>query len=72
MLAAAGGFVDRLLAEGYEGVGEGGRAAGFRNLRSFLRSPALAVMLARKNVQEDLRKRVESTDDQDINVRGRA
>jgi hypothetical protein len=67
MLSQAVGFVDRILAEGYENIPPGGRYAGLRNLRSFLRSPALCVMLARKNVQEDLRKKVESTDDQAIN-----
>ena len=67
MLSQAVEFVDRLLTEGYENIPPNGRYAGFRNLRSFLKSPALTVMLARKNVQEDLRKRVESTDDQDMN-----
>jgi len=37
-----------------------------KNLQAFLKSPALNVMLARKNVQEDLRKKVENHEDEDI------
>jgi hypothetical protein len=37
-----------------------------KNLQDFLKSPALNVMLARKNVQEDLRKQVENHDDEAI------
>ncbi|GMH49544.1 hypothetical protein TL16_g00545 [Triparma laevis f. inornata] len=67
LLSESNTFVENLLADGYESMSPNSRFAGLRTLRSFLKSPALAVMLARKNVQEDLRKQVEATDDEDIN-----
>ncbi|GMH56584.1 hypothetical protein TrST_g9054 [Triparma strigata] len=67
LLSESNKFVEDLLGDGYESMSANTRFSGLRTLRSFLKSPALAVMLARKNVQEDLRKQVEATDDEDIN-----
>jgi len=51
MLTASRLFVDRVLTSGYEGLEPRERGEGMENLRGLLRSTALAVMLARKNVQ---------------------
>ncbi|GMH59968.1 hypothetical protein TrRE_jg3523 [Triparma retinervis] len=66
MLKNAAGFVDDVLKDGYENLPPSKRYQGMKNLQDFLKSPALNVILARKNVQEDLRKQVEDQDDDAI------
>mmetsp|Transcript_14330 Transcript_14330/g.29485 ORF Transcript_14330/g.29485 Transcript_14330/m.29485 type:complete len:613 (-) Transcript_14330:64-1902(-) len=66
MLQKAVAFTESVLKEGYENISPSQRYAGMKNLQNFLNSPALNVMLARKNVQEDLRKQVASNADEDI------
>ncbi len=67
LLSQSLSFVNLIVEEGYSSIPASKRYAGLRTLSSFLKSPALNVMLARKNVQEDLRKRVESHADEEIN-----
>ena len=66
LLKKSASFVDLILEEGYEYVHPEERYPGMKTLQSFLNSPALAITLARNNMQEEVRQRVADANDSEI------